>query len=319
MFKVGAFVKFIADLNPQGSPARLSLYNWLRGFSTPDQVFSAQLVDRFFCDALDYPHWISNRNQLSHEVRNLIMQFDRFFQTKFNLEEIMFPERMQIIEVEHDADAIDLISSSLRQVLNSEDKFRVLADGSKKFIAIILLKSGELKVHSFDRKFTIRKGLLQPLRFNVYVKYNHNLQLIEGHEQQIEIAPYVSARFTVTAGRLKGHALRGFMFQNLQVLDGEKLEELPKIHHPLLRLEQYFVNRSTDSMYQKHVQTALRALALAKIGDTQVIESLPRIYSQTRLMLEQIYNQDQQLEIILRDLQPYVSIQTKAHYASSPQ
>lgn len=302
MLKVGPFLKFISDMNPQNSPARLAFYNWLRGFSSPEEPLSKELLEQFFWDALDYPHWLGNKTQLANEVRFLIDQFNGFFQQKFDTSGIRFPDALQVVEIEHAHDAVEALTCHLNQIVGPEDKFRVIPDHQKKFVAIILRADRSVEVRSYDRKFTLRGGILEPLRRDLVAFYTPLLELSPGHEHQIEIAPYITARFTIESGRVRGAALRGFMFQKLIEMKGEPLAEHPRLDLPLRRLEQFFVDRRTDAGYQELVQKIERTRNLLQAGDSEARKWASVILTQAETALEQVYVGDRLLTLLVRDL-----------------
>lgn len=302
MLKVGPFLKFLSDLNPQNSPARLAFYNWLRGFSTPDEPLGRDLLERFFWDAMDYPHWTGNRNQLGGEIRFLIEQFNRFYQQKFDLSGLRFPETLQILELEHAQDIIEALTCHLNQTVSPDDKFRLIPDQNKRFTAVILRGDRSLEVRSYDRKFTLRGGILEPLRRDLALFYTSELELSPGHQHKLEIAPYITAQFTVEDDRVQGVALRGFVFQRMMEFKGENLRDLPRLHMPLRRLEQFFIDRRSDREYQDLIQKLERTCALVQAGDPEARRWAPAILAQAETALEQVYGGDRLLALLARDL-----------------
>lgn len=302
MLKVGPFLKFLSDLNPQNSPARLAFYNWLRGVSSHEEPLSKDLFERFFWDALDYPHWAQNKTQLGHEIRFLVDQFNGFFQQKFDVTGLRFPENLQVVEIEHQHDAIEALTCYLNQIMKPDDKFRILPDQNKKLTAVVLRADRSVEVRQFDRKFTLRGGILEPLRRDLVAFYTPRLELSASHQHQIEIAPYITARFTVEAGRARGIALRGFMFQKLIEMKGEPLAEVPRVNLPLRRLEQFFIDRRSDSSYQELLQKLERTRNLIQAGDPEAKRWAGAILAQAETALEQVYVGDRLLTLLVRDL-----------------
>lgn len=309
MLKVAPLLKFLSDLNPQNTPARLAFFNWLRGFANPEEPLSKEMLERFFWDCMDYPHWAANKTQLGHEVRFLIDNFNSFFQQKFDVSGLRFPETLQVIEIENNQDMVDTLTCHLNQIIGPEDKFRLLPDQNKKFVAIVLREDRGLEVRSYDRKFTLRGGILEPLRPDLAVFYTPNLELSPKHLHKIEIAPYITARFTVEGGRVRGSALRGFMFQKLIEMKGETLGEHPRLQLPLRRLEQFFIDRRSDKDYQDLVQKLERTRALVQAGDREARRWAGTILTQAETAAEQIYTGDRLLTLLTRDLRHTLSME----------
>ena len=158
MLKVGQLLKFVSDLNPQNTPTRLSFFNFLKGAAYADEPLTPELIETFFVYCMDYPHWASNKSQLGHEVQFLLENFNSFYQQKFDLSPIRFPQNMQIIEIEHFSDLVDAVSSYVKTLTNEGDKFRILPDQNKRVVAILLRADKSLEVRIFDKKFTDRKS-----------------------------------------------------------------------------------------------------------------------------------------------------------------
>ena len=303
MLKVAPLLKFLSDLNPQNTPARLALYNWLKGFSSPEEPLSNGLFERFFRDSLDYPHWLGNKNQLGHEVRFLLENFNRFFQQKFDFSSLRFPESLQVIEIENLPDVLDTLSCHLNQKIGPDDKFRLLPDAQgKKFVAVVLREDRSIEVRVYDRKFLLKGGLLEPLRTDLALFYDSNLELSNQHQHQVEIAPYITAQFQVDQGRVRGMALRGFVFQNFLEMKGEALQDQTKLLVPIRRLEQFFIDRNTDKEYQTLVQKLERTRALILAGDAEANRWGSTILTQAETALEQVYGGDRLLSLLVRDL-----------------
>ncbi|MBX2987546.1 MAG: hypothetical protein KF802_06585 [Bdellovibrionaceae bacterium] len=302
MLKVGPLLKFLSDLNPQNTPARLAFYNWLKGSASPEEPLSHALLERFFWDCMDYPHWASNKTQLGHEIRFLIENFNNFFQQKFDLSDLRFPESLQVIEIENVQDIIETLTCHLNQRIGADDKFRIINDQNKKFIALVLRADRSLEARLYDRKFTLRGGLLEPLRPDLGLFYTPGLELSPHHQHKIEIAPYITAQFTYENGLVKGTALRGFVFQNFFEMKNDPLREHARLHLPIRRLEQFFLDRRTDTEYQELVQKLERTRSLAQAGDVEAQRWSSTILSQAEAAMEQIYQGDRLLALLIRDL-----------------
>lgn len=215
MLKVSQLLKFISDLNPQNTPTRLSFFNFLKGFSFPDDDLTPDLIEKFFFYCMDYPHWASNKQQLGNEIHFLLENFNSFYQKKFDLSAIRFPQQIQLIEMENFSDVVDAVSLYLTTQYTDEDKVRILPDQNKRLIAIILRADKTLEVRTFDKKFVIRSGALRPLRDDLILYYTPNLELSPRHTQKVEVAPYITAQFTIFDERVTGAFIRGYVSRSL--------------------------------------------------------------------------------------------------------
>lgn len=301
MLKVGQLLKFVSDMNPQNTPARLSFFNFLKGYAHPNEDLSKELIEQFFNYSLDYPHWASNKTQLGHEVYFLLDNFNGFYQQKFDLSQIRFPQAMQLIEIENTPDLLDAVSCHIQNLCGEKDKFRLINDQNKRVIAILLREDKSLEVRTFDKKFTIREGRLEPLRKDLALFYTPQLELSPDHIQKIEVAPYITAQFTVTGDRVSGQLLRGYVYQKLLELKNEPLKEQTRLLFPIKRLEQFFIDRNTDPYYNDLVSQLERTSALIQQGDEDALKWSSMILTQAETALENIFIGDKLLTLLVRD------------------
>lgn len=302
MLKVGQLLKFVSDLNPQNTPTRLSFYNFLRGAAHPEDTLTPELIETFFNYCMDYPHWASNKQQLGHEIRFLLENFNSFYQQKFDLSPIRFPQHMQLLEIEHFSDLIDAVSSYLKLHCSDDDKVRLLPDQNKRVIAIILRADKSLEVRTFDRKFTIRSGRLEPLRNDLVLYYTPELELNPLHTHKIEVAPYITAQFQILNNRVTGSLLRGYVFQKLQELKNEPLQEQTRLLFPIKRLEHFFIDRRTDPFYQDLVSELERTCSLIQQGDSDALKWAQIIIGKAETALENVFLGDKLMTLLIRDL-----------------
>jgi hypothetical protein len=307
MLKVGQLLKFVSDLNPQNTPARLAFFNFLKGYALPDENLSKELIEQFFNYSLDYPHWAANKVQLGHEVHFLLDNFNGFYQQKFDLTPIRFPQSMQLIEIENTPDLLDAVSCHLRTLCGEKDKFRLLNDQNKRIVVILLREDKSIEIRTYDKKFTIRDGILEPLRKDLALYYNSRLELSEEHLHKIEVAPYITAQFTVNGERVSGQLLRGYVYQKLLELKNEPLKEQPRLFFPIKRLEQFFVDRRTDPYYNDISNQLERTCALIQQGDNEALKWSSMILGKAETALDNIFIGDKLLTLLVRDLRHAMS------------
>ena len=302
MLKVGQLLKFISDLNPQTTPTRLSVFNFLKGFPFPEDDLTPEVIEKFFYYCMDYPHWASNKQQLGNEVHFLLENFNSFYQKKFDLGPIRFPQNIQLIEMENFSDMIDAVSLYLKSQYSDEDKFRILPDQNKRLIAIVLRADKTLEVRTFDRKFIVHNGSLRPLRDDLTLYYTANLELSPHHTHKVEVAPYITAQFSVFEDKVTGVFLRGYVFQKFAEFKNEKLSEQTRLLFPIKRLEQFFIDRRTDPYYQDLITQLERTCALVQQGDAEALKWAPVVLGKAETALENIFMADKLMGLLTRDL-----------------
>lgn len=303
MLKVGEFLKFLSEINPQLTPVRLSFYNYLSHFHDQNATLTSEDLENFFFHSLEYAHWQQNKNQMSQEIQTLIQSFcaNHHIDAKFN--DIKWPSETQIIEIDSMNDFIDAIQCYLTFSLKDGEKFRLTVDQNKKIIAIVLNRDQSITVRHFDRKFTVRHGQLEPLRKNLTLHYTADLELDAEKMQRIEVAPFVIAQFKLSAEGLDGSLVRGYICQKFFDLKGKNLTVYPKLFYSIKRIEQYFVDRQSDPFYQETVSALERSVGLVKIGDPEAIQTSMDIMARAQNALEYVFTGDKLLTLLIRDLQ----------------
>jgi len=310
MIKISQLLKFLSEINPQTTPVRLALFNYLKTFHELEEILSPEIFERFFNLCLDDPHWARNKVQLGHETQLLLKNFNSFYQGQFNLSTVRFPETQQVIEIENLEDLKAAAASYASRLISEGDQFRIIHDQNKRILILILKKDHSLEVRIVDRKFTIRKGQFEPLRNNMAIFYNSKLELSPDHVHTFEVAPHMVTQFEVQGERLFGVISRGYVFQKFQVFQGEKLHEISRLFWALKRIEQFFVVRNSDQFYLDLTQKLERSKLQGPMKDPQWLQVLPVLMNQADMALEHIYIGDNRLESLIRDVKKELSIET---------
>lgn len=302
MIKIHQVLKFLADTNPQKTPAKLSLFNFLKHFASPDEDLTPEWINLFFSYTMDYPHWESNKVQIGKEVASLIESLNKSFAHPFDSSQIKYPQNMQIIEINGFSDFTESLDLYLKSELKEGEKYRIVADQNKKLVAIVLGADGSLKIRSFDRKFTIREGRFEPLRTDLTLHYTADLELQENVIQKLEVAPYITGQFIVQKGTATGALIRGYVFQKFHEMKNEPIQDQPKLFYPLKRIEQFFVDRRTDPYYNELVTSLEKVTLQLQNKHPEAAKWAQLVANKTENALEHIFTGDKMLHLLLRDL-----------------
>ncbi len=307
--KISQLLKYIADLNPQNTPARLAFYNFLRHFLFPTDELTPQVFNSFFSYALEYPHWESNKISLGKEVQLLMESFVRFNKAEFDFSTIHFPQTLQVVDIQSHADLIAVTHNYAKSILLQDEKFRIIPDQGRRVLLVILKPDQSVDVMTFDKKFTIRNGTLEPLRQDIKLSYNSHLELKENTIHRLEIAPYLMAQFTIIEGRPKGCLLRGYVFQKYQELNNLLLEEQIKVFHPLKKLEQLYIDKQSDPYYLDLIGQLSEALQFTgkSEGDLVTEKIAKRALDRAEMAYKDIFLGDKTLSELIKDLKQMFS------------
>lgn len=300
MLKVAYLIKFLTEINPHTSPTRLALYNYLKAFHSPEEELTNDLINEFFYQCLEYSHWYSNRGHFSHELQILLKNFNDFYQNHFDLSQITFPDQIQIIEIESPKTLEDALSRYIKTRYLKEVKFKLFTE-QKKWLAFILKDGSGIDVLQFDRKFTIRNGVLEPLRTQLKISFDSAMEIDSQFVHTIEVSPHHLMRFVMKNGLISGVLTRGYMFQKSQDIQNAKLHDIPKLFWPVKRIEQFFVSRSTDPFYGDIVKK-LEDITLGfwEKNSESWQNYITILLSQSESALENVYIGDKRLEDLIR-------------------
>lgn len=296
MLKMAHLLKFLTELNPHTSPVRLALYNYIKSFHTADELVTPDFFETFFCHMLEYPHWYSNKSHLGHEIALLLKNFNGFYQNKLILSEIRFPETIQIFEVENNKDCEELLKNFLVSQCGLNAQIKLQMD-QKKWIAFVLSENHRLSIFQLDRKFIIRNGKIEPLRKNLVLEYDANIELSSDKKFTFEISPHHLIKFQMKIDKISGVITRGYMFQKIQEFTDMKIHEVPRLFWPLKRAEQFFITRESDPFYQdltKKLYDISQGLWEKNSESWQNYMSI--LLSQSDSALENVYIGDKRLE-----------------------
>jgi hypothetical protein len=308
--QIGQLLKYLTVLNPQGSPVRLALYNYLNHLHRTDQALTPEVINSFFCQALEYPHWQQDRMALGQTVLNLLQAVSQQYsisqnelQSDFNFSEILWPQNLQIIEVESFHDFSEVVHHHLSEVYCHGEKFRLISDQQKNIMAVVLFPEGQVRVRSFHRKMTIQNGQLQPLRMDSSLSYSSNLELSEAVTHRVDLGPYTTAQFEVVDGEVIGAAVNGYLFQKFMDFRGGPLRDHLKLFYAVKRLEQSFIDRRTDSFYLEVIRSIEHTSNLLKMGDPRGVDQASAVLANAEAAQEQVFVSDKLLGLLIRDLQ----------------
>lgn len=309
--KISQLLKFIADLNPQNTPARLAFYNFLRHFQFATDELTPQVLNTFFSHALEYPHWETNKLPLGKEVQLLVESFVRFNKTDFDFAQVKLPQTVQIIELQSFQDLLEVTNIYAKSITSESDRYRIIPDQSRRVIVVTLRENRSVEIATFDKKFVIRNGQLEPLRTDLKLHYDANLELKENQLQMIEVAPYLLAQFSIIQGRPQGALLRGYVFQRYHELSGLLMEEQPKLFWPLKRLEQIFIDKDSDPYYLDLIGQLSEVPTKLRQGDLASEKLARRVLERADLAYKEIFIGDKTLAQLIKEnrqlLQPTVS------------
>lgn len=299
---------------PQREPARLALYHYLKNFralhpgdSAPGEEFTPELVNAFYARALSFTHWQQNAQALEREIRRLIEGWLLAADPDFAYQQVRHPTQMQLVTLEKPQDFQAVISQSVNKQLAKGDTSRLVLDQADRLLAFILTAAGGVRIHIYSPLMTIRQGELVPLVEDNVLYYTPNLELDPQSTQQIDLGPFLTARFHAFDGVCTGWILRGYTFQKFESPNESPMARFPKLFYAVKHLEQFFVRRESDSLYTELTALLEQAVELIQEGQPEGVKLGAAALRRAQLAFENIYTGDRVLDLLIRDLQNNLS------------
>jgi hypothetical protein len=213
------------------------------------------------------------------------------------------PYDIQVVRAESFRTLEKVVEEWIQSHQGPTDQIRILRDREEKLLVCNLGVDRQLAVHIFDRHLCIRDGRLEPLNDDMAVFYTADLSIDSTRNSQIEIAPHTIARFRhVTsngAPGFRGVQVRGYTFQKTGSFEGSELHRLPTLFYPLKRIEQFFINRTTDPMYIELTNLLEQASDLMARQHPERLRFAEAAMERGRLAFEQVFVDDRFLRLLL--------------------
>lgn len=308
MATVGDFVKFLNAPQFQLSPITLTIKNYFQFLFRAEEELTASHVQSFFDHAMSYPHWQQHKREFSEDCYNLMTAFasehppgagDANF-----LSEIDWPEQIEVMDVTRTPTALEVLHNFwTHRYRKKEGQFRVFEMGDGRFATVILHADHRVSVHQCNSQFLIRNGNLEPIQRNLVIHYTADLDLDPSAFHTLEVGPYVLCRFQANQGAVQGHIVRGYVFQNLQNLQGARIESHPRLFFALKRLETLFIRKESDPFYANLIENLERLVHWMRLGEPVNTVEVHEQYLRGQTALEEVFRGDKMLILLLRDLE----------------
>jgi hypothetical protein len=322
MIDVTNLAQHIATLEPGKNAARLAFYNYLVNLCDPRQTITSQLLNSFYARALTFTHWQENRAELFEQTQYCLLSFAKANEASADsvfseLQKSWQADDIETVSIKNQANLFGVVKQYLDKQLTTSEQSRVISDKNGNALAIILNQAkSHLRVCSFPPIAKLVKGELSPVTSEFSLHYTVELNLTPKTFQQIDVGAHTFARFFIDDEGCKGSLIRGYTFQRLAVMDGGSLHKYPMVFYALKRLEQFFIDRNTDPMYQELTQLLERATELLSQGHPEAEKFARHAYERGQLALEQIFPDDKLVQLLITNLEK--TLELKAEQTGDP-
>ncbi len=251
----------------------------------------------FLCLSLVY--WRERQKEFFSQIKILLEPLKEsiglnmeFFQKLYNV---------QVCPIYSQDTLYEIIESQAKRVLGSGDKLRILPDGKKCIISLILSSDGILSVRSYLPYGVIYNGQILPLSDGTYLKYSPEMDLLADHfhifkknQNDFYFIRKIKNIFSITS-------VSGVTFVPNSFDQVEKLENHIQMYYHLKHLEQFFIDRSTDPYYRDLVHLLETQIQDLSRNSNCVSESI-KVYEKVWNILDRIFQDDKLLSLLLKQL-----------------
>lgn len=315
--------------------ARLAFYHFLKNMCEAGEPLSTATLDRFLRRAMTHAHWVENKEALFNEVASSLQHFSNQHGEPVPLPPFDTPADLQVIRAESLRTLDRVVDEWIQSHQGPTDQIKILRDnstrtpGEDRLIVCRLTLDRALSVHVFDRMLCLRDGRLEPLTDDMAIHYTPELTLDPHRISQVEIGPHTVARFkndltdltsSLTghpSGGIRGLAVRGFTFQKSAAFEGGELHRHPLLFYPLKRIEQFFVNRSTDPMYIELTSLLEKASDLLSQKHPESVRFAEAAMERGRLAFDQVFVDDRLLRLLLENLERALLLERRSLSSST--
>lgn len=295
--------------------ARLAFYHFLKNLCEPGEPLSTATIERFFRRSLAHSHWAEHKLELFNEVAACLQHYSNATGEAIPLPPFASPYDIQVVRAESFRTLEKVVEEWIQAHQGPTDQIRILRDREEKLLVCNLGVDRNLAVHIFDRNLCIREGRLEPLNDDMAVFYTADLSIDSSRNSQIEIAPHTVARFRFTTANgtqgFRGVQVRGYTFQKTGSFEGSELHRLPTLFYPLKRIEQFFINRTTDPMYIELTNLLEQASDLMARQHPERLRFAEAAMERGRLAFEQVFVDDRFLRLLLENLERAVLLENR--------
>lgn len=314
MTQIVHVIQHLLQHNPQSNIARLALFNYLNYLTDPQVEFSATIMRDFHLHALSFSHWQNYRELLTREVRSILKGISDQHPLNWKVAEIPLAADFQVTRIEQLDHFSKIVGCHLQGCGVRPEDLRILGEVHRNLVCLVRGGDPFLTVYHLPRLVTYEEGRVVPMRMELKVSYDANLEMRLGCYHHLEIGPFTSMRFCVHAGEIRGKIVRGYSFSEYGSVSGGSLEQHPRLFYPLKRLEAHFISRQSDPFYRDLTELLEKFAQSIRQGHRDKAKAGQALLERARMALEMIFNDDKILKLLVRDLETALdSIGIKSH------
>jgi len=267
--------------------------------------WSFGVLNRFYRECLVYPHWQQNKSRLKEQTRQLLTSIQQAHLWDLELEKVQWVDEVQVITLERWQDRKEVIERHFKQKLYHQQPIEIrFINDQRRLMAIIFNKSNQqIHMYGIEDKFILNQGLLEPLTGLSGLRFDQELNLIEGGWFTLELGSFILSKFRTIKGLYDYRATRGYLFQKFQSFTKAPLETIPKLFYPLKRLENYFIKKESNPYYVGLSQELERTIELLRMREPLDKGYITDLIIRVRNAIEYVFVSDKLLHLYIKELE----------------
>ena len=295
--------KYQNQITSQGIDLSYTFYSYLKQMDlqrtdmkkTSDQKLLLGFV--FLCLSLTY--WRQRQKSFSYQIEELLKPFQDQLDIKF-CQRLC---HLQVCPLNSQKNLYEIVQRQIKKDCGPGDKLRILPDGKTNVICLILSSDKTLSIRSYLPYGVIYNGQILPLSDGTYVEYSPKLDLIPNqlHILRKDQNSFYFVKKGKDAFYITG--LSGITFTPYSFDQVKTLEKYLPVYYHFKRLEQFFIDRSTDPYYRDlvHLLEAQIQCLSGNVSPDCIQDSI-KVYEKVWSIFDSIFCDDKLLLLLLRQL-----------------
>ena len=304
MTSVTQFAQHLMKLDPQRTPARQCLFNYLKHILDPIEPFTPSVLDDFYKRALQLEFWHQNSKDLGQSVRNDLNSYLQQYPAEKELDwaSIRHADETQVLHITQDKDFLNILTESETLRLQENDRLKIVNMGSGNYMSLVLSAVGTLEVSVFQSKAYISGSNLRPMSPISHLYYNSRLELMPHVKQTLDGSLLTVISFSIEDDGVHGVISRGHAFQKFETFIHGKLSDHFDLFNQLKKIERFYVDPQSDPYYRELINQLEQANLSMKNPTPLQRQMAEKILRKGQSALKNAFPGDRLLQLLITHL-----------------
>lgn len=290
---------------------RVALYHYLKNFCREEEILQPDLINQFFAECLQMPHWQEKKLELYNDIKELLAQFCSKQRIVMALDQLWDLGKMQIVTITQPENLYQIVKNYENHRLTELETLRIVPDSESRMISIRKNSAGTICVRTFNNVVRVTGHELQPFCPDQELFYNPLLELQTQVVHRLQLAPHLQVRFEINEDSIIAQSISGSAFRQGQISKLAHLGEFSALFYHLKRLERFYIYRQSDPYYVELVSTIDKAMNLLHGGEAGAETFSRHVFESAQIAFDQIFPDDKALYLKLKELARAMTNQSK--------